>query len=264
MNATVRRTRERVVDSARRDAHSLRPMDVRASLGLLALLFGALLCGIASSAHATLYKWTDARGAVHYSDQLPPDAVNRASYVLNRQGLTIRKTEQARPVERRVPKGDSEEQRLRQAERDQTIAKRRDRALMESYSNEGEIELAKTRAMSTIEGQVQSAQSFIAQMTKRRQELEGQKATYAPRPAPGSIEREIETIDAELGRQNEYIASRQKESATVGARYDADRQRFRELKNGEQSGSVLSSNSGRYSEADPAAMELTDSTRVRK
>lgn len=240
------------------------PPVVRWSVGSLALLAGAALLTIAAGAHAALYKWTDARGVVHYSDQLPPDAVNRASYQLNRQGLTIRKTEQARPVEPRTAKAGGEIERERQAERDQMLAKRRDRALVESYTNEAEIELAKTRAVATIDGQVQSAQAFIAQMTKRRQELEGKKAGFAPRPVPGSIEREIETIDAELARQHEYIGARQKESAAVSARYESDRQRFHELKFGDQSGSILSSNSQRLTAAEPAAMELTDPNRPRK
>ncbi len=69
-----------------------------------ALVLGALLITLASSAHAGLYKWTDERGRIHYSDKMPADAVNRASYELNRQGQTVRKTEQARPVVQRVPK----------------------------------------------------------------------------------------------------------------------------------------------------------------
>jgi hypothetical protein len=236
----------------------------RRSIGLVALLVGAALVTLATGAHAALYKWTDARGVVHYSDQLPPDAVNRANYQLNRQGLTIRKTEQARPVELRTGKDDSEIERERQAQRSQMLAKRRDRALVESYTNEAEIELAKTRAVATIDGQVQSAQAFIGQMTRRREELEGKKAGYAPRPVPGSIEREIETIDAELARQHEYIAARQKESAAVAARYESDRQRFHELKSGDHSGSILSSNSGRLTAADPASMELTAPNRSGK
>ncbi len=231
---------------------------MRPWIAFAVLLLGALLAGIPSNAHAGLYKWTDARGVVHYSDQLPPDAVNRASVELNRQGQTIRKTEQARAVVvQALPKGENEEEHQRQVQRAELIAKRRDRALVESYTNEGEIELAKSRAVATIEGQAQSAQSYITQMTKRRQELEAQKQTFAPRPVPGSIEREIETIDAEVVRQNEYVATKKKEAGAVGARYEADRQRFRELKGGDQSGSVLTSNSGRYSEADPKAMELT-------
>ena len=197
---------------------------------LVAVVGFAVLVLVASYAHAALYKWTDERGVVHYSDTLPAEAVNRANYELDQQGRTIRKTAQARPVVQHVPKTDVEEQRMREAERERMLALRRDRALIESYATESEIDLAKTRALATIDGQMQSAEGLIAQMLKRREELQNKQTAYAPRPVPGEIKREIETIDAELARQHEYIAAKKKESATIAARYDADRQRFRELR----------------------------------
>jgi hypothetical protein len=246
--------------STRQAATSASPPEgMRESSALfVALLLGAVCVTIASNAHAALYKWADERGVVHYSDQLPVDAVNRANYELSRSGLTVKKTEQARPVvQQRVPKTESEEQRMRDADRERVIAERRDRALVESYANEGEIDLARSRAVATLDGQVQSATAFIAQMTKRREELEGRKATFAPRPAPGAIEREIETIDEELGRQNELIAGKKKDSAAVAARYESDKQRFHELRN--PNGSVITSSDGRYSASQPVGMALTNS-----
>ncbi|HET9748684.1 MAG TPA: DUF4124 domain-containing protein [Casimicrobiaceae bacterium] len=217
----------------------------------------ALLVFAAQHAHAALYKWTDERGVVHYSDQLPPDAVNRASYELNRQGQTVKKTEQTRPVVQHMPKNDTEEQKLREAQREQMLALRRDKALIESYANENEIDLAKSRAVGTIDGQVQSAEGLVAQMTKRRAELVSQEATYAPRPVPGGIKREIETIDAELGRQKDYIEAKKKESASIAARYDADKQRFRELTAPSPSGAVVTSDEPRLAGGQRPALKLT-------
>lgn len=244
------------------ETHETPPGEARGSMWLIpALLLGALFIVMAANAHAALYKWTDANGHVHYSDKLPADAVNDASYQLNRQGMTIRKVEQARPVAK--PKDASEAQREKDAERERMLAQRRDRALIESYSNESEIDLAKKRALATIDGQMQSAQAFIAQMGKRRDELESKKTTFAPRPVPGSIEREIETIDAEVVRQNEFIASKQKESATVAARYDSDKQRFRELR-GEPAGSVVTTDDGQHSSSRIAGIELTSAQPAKK
>jgi len=220
-----------------------------------ALLACALAIAIAGRAHAALYKWTDAHGIVHYSDQLPVDAVNGPSSQLNRQGMTVRKTEQARVVQH-VAKTEGEEQKLREAERERIIAARRDRALIESYTNEAEIELAKTRAVATIEGQVQSARALVAQITQHRQELEDKKPSYAPRPVPGSLIREIETIDAELARQAEYIERKQKEAENVAARYEADKERFRELRTG-MSGSIVTNDGGRSAASEPVGIELT-------
>ncbi|HLW11397.1 MAG TPA: DUF4124 domain-containing protein [Casimicrobiaceae bacterium] len=263
----IERTKDDMTTVSRRSKHSAGERATRTSPAagahgssalFAALLVGAILVTVAATAQATLYKWTDERGVIHYSDQLPVDAVNRANYELSRNGLTVKKTEQARPVvQQRVPKNESEEQRMREAERERVIATRRDRALIESYTNENEIDLAKSRAVATIDGQVQSAAAFIAQMTKRREVLEGQKATFAPRPVPGAIEREIETIDEELVRQNELVAGKKKESAAVAARYESDKQRFRELHN--PAGPVITSSDGRYSASQPVGMALTNS-----
>lgn len=228
-----------------------------------ALVLGAMLLALASNSQASLYKWKDERGVVHYSDQMPPDAVNRASFELNRQGLTVKKTEQARPSVQRIPKNDNDENALRQAERDRQLAERRDRALVESYASEGEIDLAKSRAVATIDGQAQSAEAFIGQMQKRRSELESKKGTYSPRPVPGELKREIETLDAEIARQNDFVASKKKEAATVAARYDSDKQRFRELRSGEPTGAVITSEDGRFSATQPAALQLTNGTPAR-
>ena len=217
-----------------------------------AFALGALFVVLSGHAHGALYKWTDTRGEVHYSDKLPLEAVNASPTQLSRQGITVHHSEPARPVAQQpVAHTETEEQKLREAERARVLAARRDRALVESYASEAEIDLAKSRAVATIDGQVQSAHAYVAQMMKRRQELEDKKPTFAPRPVPGSLVREIETIDTEVGRQNEFIAAKEKESASVAARYDTDKQRFRELRSG-TSGSGAPADSRSASDSTPA------------
>jgi hypothetical protein len=229
----------------------------RTTVLLTMLLVSVCLLAITTDADAGLYKWTDERGIVHYSDQIPAESVNRASQQLSRQGLTVRKTDQARPSAQPVAKTEIDEQRNRQAEREKLLAARRDRAIVESYTNEKEIDLAKARAVATIDGQVQSAQSYIVQMQKRRDEIEIRKATFAPRPVPGALVLEVESIDAEIVRQYEFIAAKKKEAATVAARYDADKQRFHELRSGEPGGAVVATADGRSSPSDGATLTLT-------
>ena len=67
----------------------------RTTVLLTMLLISVCMLAVAKDADAALYKWTDERGIVHYSDQMPADAVNRANQQVNRQGMTVRKTEQA-------------------------------------------------------------------------------------------------------------------------------------------------------------------------
>lgn len=211
------------------DSHVEREDDASVSMGLLpALLVGIVLFAIATIAHAELYKWTDSSGVVHYSDHLPPDAVNSAHEELNHQGVAIRRTGRAAPPSQQ-PTSTAEQERSRQLARERLASERRDRALLDSYSSVAEIDLAKERALATLRGQIASTTSYAADIAKRRDDLLAQKAAYGSNPVPSAITHELASADAELGRQQAFIAARKKEVATITARYDADRLRYEQL-----------------------------------
>ena len=59
------------------------------------LLFLALAYAASRDAHGATYKWVDEKGIIHYSDKMPPDAVNRAHVELDRQGRQFKKVDPA-------------------------------------------------------------------------------------------------------------------------------------------------------------------------
>lgn len=133
----------------------------------------------------------------------------------------------ADPEQRRAREQD--EERKRQLGRQNEETGRRDRALLASYASESEIDLARARALGTIDAVLQSTGAYIEQLNRRRTDVAARIATYTQRPPPPALEREIESIDAELGRQAQLVARKQKEVTVVNARYDADKARYREL-----------------------------------
>jgi len=218
--------RQRTVTAVRRNARADRPRApfVRAA----PLIFAAVLAGLAAPAHAATYKWVDEKGVVHYSDKMPPDAVDKASVELSKEGVPIRKTDKALSPEQRRAQ-EQEQERQRQAARQQEELARRDRALVSSYTNEAEIDLARKRALQTIDNVVQSSLAFTEQLSKRRADAEAKKEEFKGKPAVSALDRELESIDAELARQAEVIAQKKREAAAISAKYDADKQRWREL-----------------------------------
>ena len=66
-------------------------------------------------------------------------------------------------------------------------------------------------------------------MTKRKVDVEEKKAQSAGKPVVAVLDRELESIDTELVRQSDLIAQKQKEVVAITAKYDADKQRWREL-----------------------------------
>ena len=109
-------------------------------------------------------------------------------------------------------------------------ANRRDRALMSSYTTEAEIDLAKARASATYETQIQSAQAYLAQLTKRKQDIDVRKARFGDKPIPPQLVHESENADAEYAKNADLVVQKRRELAAVVARYEADKARWRELK----------------------------------
>ena len=103
------------------------------------------------------------------------------------------------------------------------------RALLSSYSSEAEIDLARKRSLQTIDNVLQSTLAYSEQLTKRKVELEAKKEELKGKPIVAVFDRELESIDSELARQADLIAQKKRETEMVVAKYDADKQRWREL-----------------------------------
>jgi hypothetical protein len=190
------------------------------------------LCG-ARGAGAATYKWVDDQGVVHYSDKVPPEAVSKGATVLDKQGRPTKKIEPAPSPEQLKAKAAAEEQQRALAKSLEEQA-RKDRALMQSYTNEEEIDIARNRALATIDTQIKSAQSYSADLTRRQQALKKQKAGYGDKAVPIELERELNTVDVELTRQTALIKQKTEEIVAVNAKYDADKKRWGEIKSDQQ------------------------------
>jgi hypothetical protein len=181
-----------------------------------------------AAAAAGTYKWTDEQGGVHYSDKAPPETPTKGATVLDKQGRQVKKIDPPLTSDQAKAKADEDERQraLAKAKDDQA---RKDRALMQSYTSEGEIDIARNRAISTLESQIKSAEVFSADLTRRQKNVAKQKASYGSKPIPMEIEREGIGIDSELSRQAILIRQKQEELTQVTAKYDTIKQRWREI-----------------------------------
>lgn len=204
---------------------------IRIRGGLLAGACAVAACALGTSALAATYKWTDEKGVVHYTDKIPPEAVDRANVQMNKEGLPVRKMDQALTPEQRRAKEQEEERRKAGAKQQEEVA-RRDRALLASYTSDAEIDLARARALNTIDAVMQSSKSYSEQLERRKADINQKAAPYRAnnKPVPVVYDREIENINQELARQTELMEAKRKEMAAVQAKYDADKARYQALK----------------------------------
>ena len=195
--------------------------------GLVAVGVGLALAALSTSA-AGMYKWTDDKGIIHYSDQMPQDAVNKGATVFDKQGRPLKKIEAA-PTQEELRAKEAEEERLKSSGRLTQERARKDQALLQSYTSEQEIDFARTRAISTVDGQLKSAESYSTDLRRRQAEIEKQKVALAGKPVPAAMENELVSLANELGRQDGLIAQKRDEVASINARYDNDKKRWQEI-----------------------------------
>ncbi len=197
------------------------------ALGACVLTVAAL--GPVSSALAATYKWVDDKGVVHYTDKIPQEAMNRGNVELDKQGIAVKRNDPPLTSEQRKALAD-EAARQEQIAKDRELIDRRDRALLATYTTESEIDLARKRAVTTIEAQIESSAAYTATLNKRKAQVDAQKASLGDKPLPLALENELASINSELAKQADLTATKRREIIAVNARYDADRKRWSELR----------------------------------
>ena len=115
-----------------------------------------VLAAISISAEAKLYKWVDDKGTTHYGEVIPPEYANKERDSLKKSGLIEKRPEKADTVSIQAKQDAEAKQKIdNQAAMEQ---KRRDNALLNTYSNENEIDMARERSLVLIKARIDSNQ----------------------------------------------------------------------------------------------------------
>jgi hypothetical protein len=200
-----------------------------------------LALGAFPAAAAGVYKWTDDQGIVHYSDQLPVDGVNKGGVVIDKQGRQVKKIDaMLTPAQAKAKEAEDERQRL--IAKGQEDKSRRDIALTHSYTSEEEIDFARSRALLAVESQLKAAETYIAGLTQRQQELKKDKLAYGTKPVPPTLDSELSGLDEELARQDKVLAQRRAEIAAINAKYESDKLRWREIRSDQKAPAAAAAN----------------------
>jgi hypothetical protein len=179
----------------------------------------------AGHAAAATYKWVDEKGVTHYTDKMPRSG--QQSGVQLTEGIQSRGPRQSPGAGEGHGAGPS-----RRGNRRGAAQARKDRALLDSYTTEADIDLAKNRSLKILENTLQSADANRARLAKHRDELLASKQALAGKPVPPNLERDLATAETDLARQDQFIARKKQEQVAVAARYDADKARWQALKSG--------------------------------
>lgn len=193
-------------------------------------LFGLVLLTASGSALAArTFCCTDDRGVRACGDVLPESCRNRAYSEFNEKGQKVR-SQEAPLSEAQQAARDAEQKKKREEDKQALEQRRRDQALLNTYTSEKDLDTARDRQIAEIERSMKQTQEKLDAATKTKAKLGKETEFYSHKPLPADLKESIRRNEADMQTQNNALASKAKEIETARARFEADRQRLKELR----------------------------------
>lgn len=191
-----------------------------------------LLASFGSTAEAKLYKWVDDKGVTHYGETIPPEYADKDNVLFDDKGRVIKKNEKLTAEEQRAQEAAAAKKRTDEA--NAVEQRRRDKSLLNTYSSEKEIDLARDRNLQQVEALITSIQLLqkSAQESMDGYQLEAQHLTQAGKKIPASLKSDIADAEKRATKLQLRLTKAQERMAAVKASFEADKVRYRELTGG--------------------------------
>lgn len=199
---------------------------------------------LAAALHATVataaFKCVDEKGITHFGDTPPAACAAVVMYEVKPSGAIIRRIDPT-PTADQVKLQREEADRKKESDRIIAEQKRKDIALVSTYASERELDVARDRNIEPIKARISTAQERLKTIEARErriaEELEfyqagkSKKAGGSDAPPPMLVQ-ERERLAAEKQGLATSVASSEGEIAALKTRFEADKQRWVEIKSG--------------------------------
>jgi len=189
--------------------------------------------GTASAQSGRIVCWKDKSGkVVGCGDKVPPEYQANATREMDSRGVTRKNTESLEETNRRREK-EQEAARVKTEDTRKILdQKRQDTALMETYSNEKEIDLKRDRDIQVLDLQLEQLTVALKNTTQRYDETKARVDVNEKnkKPVPPVLKDELSRMTQEKQRFEQSIDSKQKEKEELRVKYADYRKRYTELR----------------------------------
>ena len=195
---------------------------------LVSLTFGFGLADAVGA--AKIFKWVDEKGVTHYGESIPPEYKDQAATEMSKHGLTVRKLDAAatgnearKAAEEKAIKDREEKQRAFEQ-------RRRDMALMNTYTSAREIDEHRER---TLQVPIQTLKGLEPRLKKAKDRLTSLQSQAAALTAKGksaeALDQDIADEQVEIQNIKADMDRSQAQIEAIKLKFDADKKRFMEL-----------------------------------
>lgn len=182
--------------------------------------------------HAQTVRCVGKDGKKYFGQTVPSQCVGQAVEYLDKSGNVVKRVAAPLTTEQRAAK-DADDRKNAEAAAAAKDEARRNRALLETYTSEQDIEFSRKRALVDNEAAVKELEARGAQIEKRNQELKRELEFYQGRnKPPARLVEDVKNNEIDLNSQRQLLAAKKKDVDSINAKYDDDKKRFIELNKG--------------------------------
>ena len=197
-------------------------------------LVNCLLCvfiSLALPAQAKTYKWKDENGQTHYGDRVPPQYLNQERKEMSTQGTVVNKIDRALTDEEREEQ-KRQEALAKEEMKIQEEQKRQDRVLLDTYTTERDLIIARDARIDAVNSQIQLSQSIIESAKQKldRTEKQIKSIEASNRQVPKDIFEKLEREKQELETHEKVASGHEQKLEAIKTQFDGYIARFNELK----------------------------------
>ncbi|MBI3375911.1 MAG: hypothetical protein HY017_29685 [Betaproteobacteria bacterium] len=194
---------------------------------------GLLIAALPFALQAQTVRCVGKDGKKYFGQTLPPQCVGQAAEYLDKSGNVVRRTDASLTQEQRLAKEADDKKKAEAA----AVAKdeaRRNRALLETYSSEKDIDMARQRALKDNEAAVKEIEARVAKIGQRGKDLQKEMEFYQGKnKPPAKLAEDIKNNEIDLKAQQELLTAKKKEVDSINAKYDEDKKRLIALTRGQ-------------------------------
>ena len=183
------------------------------------------------SAQAKMYKWVDDDSQVHFGDKVPEEYLVREHDELNDSGVVIKHMQAAKTAEQKVEERRIEYERKKAAILEKQ-KKQRDRVLLDTYTTERDLIVARDSRLEAVEAQIQLANSIITDSNNKIASMEQRViAIHASnREVPLNLYQSIDNEKEQVTVQSKVKENHEKRRDEIAVQFNGYIKRFELLK----------------------------------
>ena len=181
--------------------------------------------------HAKMYKWKDENGQTHYGDRIPAQYLDKERKELNAQGAVIKNVDRAATAaERKAKKELQEIEKQKQAIL--VEQRRRDRVLLDTYTTERDLVMAREARIDAVDSQINLSESIIGSTKSKLEKTEKRISNIkmGNREVPADVYAKLEREKEQLATQTKVADGHIQKREAIKTQFDDYITRFNELK----------------------------------